>query len=219
MNVGRSLTAGAALLLVGSMAWWTMSGLDVGPDVPADGARPPATIADPPSAEAPPVDAPARLPSAQPRVTQPPDALSRADQADAEAQAPDPVDEAHFQAVAEASMAAKLSAVAAQFSGATRRLQGAEHDDVKRVLDDAYGEMRDVAEQLKQREIDIGTAFGEVERIRDRAGRELDGTLPVDRAAEVKSAAGVRSPEEAASAVDWGIPMDEATTDEVFRER
>ncbi len=222
MNASRSLTAGAALLLVGGMAWWTMSGLDVGPDVPTDGPRSPTEVADAPSLEAPQaptVNAPARLPSAQPRVTQPADALSRADQADAEAQAPDPFDEAHFQAVAEASMAAKLSAVAAQFASATRRMQGVEHDDVKSVLDDAYGEMRDVAEQLKQREIDIGTAFGEVERIRDRAGRELDGTLPADRAAEVKAAAGVRSPEEAGSAVDWGIPVDEATTDEVFRER
>jgi hypothetical protein len=222
MNTRRSLTAAAALLLVGGMAWWTMSGLDVGPDVPANAPRAPLADAEAPLPDAPPpspTGAPLRLPSATPRGAPPPDALSRADQIDAQAQAPDPADEAHFQAVADAAMSSKLTAIAAQFASATRRLQGAERDDVKRVLDDAYGEMRDVAEQLKQRELDIGTAFGEVERIRDRAGHELDGTLPADRAAEVKAAAGVRSPDEAASAVDWGIPVDEATTDEVFRER
>lgn len=221
MSAGRKLSAGVALALVAGMAWWAMSGLDVGPDVPTPSRTTPVAAADDltvPDAP-PPTSTPRALPSATPRATPPADGLSRADQIDAEAEAPAPGDQAHFQAVAEAAMDAKLSAIAAQFVSATRTLAGAEHDDVKRVLDDAYGEMRDVAEQLKQRELDIGTAFGEVERIRDRAGRELDATLPADRAAQVKAAAGVRTPEEAASAVDWGIPVDEATSDEVFRER
>lgn len=223
MSAGRSVAAGMSLVLVAGLAWWTMSGLDVGPDVSADPSRTAAGVEA--SAPAPSPDAMPRppvqltLPTATPRTPPgPPDALTGADQDAIQAATPNPKDDAHFQAVAEASMAAKLSAISAQFSTAAGGLQGVEREDVKRVLDDAYGEMRDVADQLKHREIDIGTAFGEVERIRDRVGREVDATLPADRAPGVKAAAGVRSPEEAASAVDWGIPLDEATTDEVFKE-
>lgn len=223
MNVGRSVAAGVSLALVAGAAWWTMSDLDVGPAVPAATSGGATQAASPPAPDtrpSRPAPAPFVLPAARPQAPPlQPDALSRADEQELEATAPSGADEAHFQAVAQASMAAKLTAVSNQFGDAVRSLQGTERQDVKRVLDDAYGEMRDIAEQLKQGELDIGAAFGEVERVRDRAGRELDATLPAGRAAEVKAAAGVRAADEAAAAVDWGIPVDEATADEVFKER
>ncbi len=216
----RDVAVGVLFVLIGAGAWWTMSGVDVGPDVPAASpkvaaapepvlpsarpARPPGEPQDPAVAASPslPVPAPADAPTATD--------LAAADDAD-------PADDAHFHAVAVSSMTAKLGVVNVEFAQAASRFRGAERENLKRVLDDAYGEMRDVSELLSQGQMDIGEAFGEIERIRDRAGREIDATLPPDRAASAKSVAGVRTEEEAASAIDWGIPVDEATADEIFK--
>lgn len=214
MIAGRQVAVGALLVLVGAAAWWVMSGVDAGPDVPEAG--PGAVAAAPSAASTVPAPAAPAVPLRRPPPP-PADALRAGDLPEVASGEPDPGDAEHFQAVARASMDTKLAAISAQFAAAGGLLRGAARDDVQRVLDDAYGEMRDVASQLGEGQIDPGAAFGEVERIRDRAGRELDATLPADQAADVKAAAGVRSAEEAAGAVDWGIPLDDATSAEIFK--
>lgn len=210
MGSGTKIGGVVVVVVVAAAGWWATS---------ADTREAPDAAAPPPVVDAPAeatpgfvpgrVDTPVAAPKAPADVAVTPDT----DAVDSDQLA---ADAAAFRDVAGAAMTRKVDAMHTELAAGVAAA-GRDGAVVRRFADEALVEIRRIAATLDGDTVDIGAAFGDVERARDAFGARVDATLPPDRATAVKAAAHVRTPEEAATAIDWGIPVDDATAEEVFR--